>query len=193
MSGSWHVLTVLPLRYGDGEFLTGTVGFETITVGGLSVKKQEMGVVNSAAWNGDGVNSGLLGLAYPELTSVFNGTDPTKDSNANYAPYSPLLFTAIAQGSLAQPVLSVALNRGNFSAEESVPYDPHLGYLGFGGTVPVPTKGSKVTVPVEGYTLSSTNSSAYLWYTVDVDAYVFPGSKKSNSTAILDSGKSRST
>lgn len=52
------------------------VGFDTVTVGGLTVTKQEIGVVNKAAWLGDGINTGLFGLAYPGLTSVYNGSNP---------------------------------------------------------------------------------------------------------------------
>lgn len=57
------------ISYGDGEFLSGPVGFDTVSVGGLTVTKQEIGTPDFAAWNGDGVNSGLLGLAYSSLTS----------------------------------------------------------------------------------------------------------------------------
>lgn len=48
------------ISYGDGEFLTGTVGFDTVTVGGLTATKQEIGIVTNAAWEGDTVNSGSL-------------------------------------------------------------------------------------------------------------------------------------
>lgn len=41
------------ISYGDGEFLTGVVGFDTVTVGGLTVKKQEIGLVTNAAWEGN--------------------------------------------------------------------------------------------------------------------------------------------
>lgn len=86
------------ISYGDGEFLTGSVGSETITIGGLTAKKQTMGLVNFAAWNGDGINSGLLGLAYPSLTSVYNGSDPNADSRASSLPYDPFFYTAVKQG-----------------------------------------------------------------------------------------------
>lgn len=78
------------ISYGDNEFLTGTVGFDTVTVGGMTVTKQEIGLVTKAAWEGDGVSSGLMGLAYPGLTSVFNGTNPDKDGPKNWARYKPL-------------------------------------------------------------------------------------------------------
>jgi hypothetical protein len=84
-------------RYGDGEFLTGSVGFETVTAGGLTVTGQEMGVVNKAAWSGDGISSGLMGLAYPRLTSVYNTTDVSKDGRNTSEPYSPFFFKAVEQ------------------------------------------------------------------------------------------------
>ena len=67
------------ISYGDGEFLTGDVGFDTITIGGLTVKHQEFSLATHAAWEGDTVTSGLIGLAYPGLTSVYNGTNPDVD------------------------------------------------------------------------------------------------------------------
>ena len=61
------------ITYGDGEFLTGIVGTEEVTLAGLNVK-QEVALVNYAAWEGDGTTSGLIGLAYPAL-SVPNPSD----------------------------------------------------------------------------------------------------------------------
>jgi hypothetical protein len=54
------------ITYGDGEFLTGIIGTEEITLAGLTVK-QTVALVNYAAWDGDGTTSGLFGLAYPAL------------------------------------------------------------------------------------------------------------------------------
>jgi hypothetical protein len=201
--------SILRYRYGDGEFLTGSVGLDTVTVGGLSVSGQEIGLVDKAAWNGDGVNSGLLGLAYPDLTSVYNGTDPNADGASNAAPYNPFFFSAIAQKKVDQPsefnpylsewgpthkdylVFSVALDRGSLAAQENSTYDSPLGYLAFGGIAPVKVTSTAVTVPVQGYHVSSSPTAKYFFYTVDVDAYVFPGSNKlsTNGTAILDTGR----
>lgn len=93
------------ISYGDGEFLTGTVGFETITVGGLTVNAQEFGLVNAAAWEGDGVNTGLMGLAYPGLTSVYNTTDLDNDDGDNNEPYNPFFFTALEEGAVSHPCI----------------------------------------------------------------------------------------
>ncbi|KAF7977109.1 hypothetical protein HWV62_4709 [Athelia sp. TMB] len=184
------------ISYGDGEFLTGTVALETVTVGGLTVTKQEMGVVNSAAWEGDTVNSGLMGLAYPGLTSVYNGTNPDKDGPKNIASYNPVFHTALAEGVVKNPYFSVALNRGSFAAQENDTYDPNLGYLAFGGIAPVKTTGSAVTVPVQGTTFSPAGTqTGYFFYTVDIDDYIFPGSTAkgldltgAGKQAILDTG-----
>jgi len=158
-------------------------------VGGLNVTKQEIGVVTNAAWNGDGVSSGLLGLCYPGLTSAFNGSDPNKDSTNNRVNYDPFFFSAIKQNKVSQPVFSVALNRGSFSAERNSTDDPNLGVLAFGGIAPVPVTNKSVTVPIQGEQVSS-NTSQFFFYTVDVDAYTFPGSDKleTNGTSILDTG-----
>lgn len=91
------------ISYGDGEFLTGVMAHDTVTVGGLTVKKQEIGLVTKAAWDGDGVNTGLVGLAYPSLTSAFSGTNPDKDTDNNLENYNPFFFTAVSQGDVSEP------------------------------------------------------------------------------------------
>ncbi|KAJ6580924.1 aspartic peptidase domain-containing protein [Mycena capillaripes] len=181
------------ISYGDGEFLSGPVGFDTVSVGGLTVTKQEIGTPDFAAWNGDGVNSGLLGLAYSGLTSVFNTTDPTKASSANHIPYDPFFFTAVKQGAVTNPFFSLALNRGPLDTNATV--DSNLGFIAFGGMPPVTLDKTAVTVPVQGYSTTtgepSNTDAVFFYYTVDVDAYVFPGSTKvttKNSNTILDSG-----
>lgn len=49
------------------------MGKETVTLGGITVEQQEVGLVNLAGWIGDDFTSGLLGLAYPSITSAFAG------------------------------------------------------------------------------------------------------------------------
>lgn len=86
---------------------------------------------------------------------------------------------------------SVALNRGSFAQQENSSYDPNLGYLAFGGIAPVPTDNTSITVPVQGYSVSSGSKKEYLFYTVDIDTYIYDGSKPLTGTgkqAILDTG-----
>lgn len=54
------------ITYGDGEFLNGVMGTNQITLAGIEVT-QEIALVNYAGWTGDGVTSGLTGLAFPAL------------------------------------------------------------------------------------------------------------------------------
>lgn len=202
------------IEYADGEFLSGTVGFETVTVGGLAVKQQEIGVVNKAAWDGDGFNSGLIGFASPNLTFVFNGTNP--DDDDTQIPYNPFFYSAVQQGLVSHPckwflmkalvlelvltkqqpfrpassssflllllVLSVALDRGSFAAENSSDLDQNLGFISFGGIAPVDViSNTAVTVPIQGYdaaTFTPKNGSTgvtYFYYSVDVELMSFTG------------------
>jgi hypothetical protein len=61
--------------------------------------------VNKAAWIGDGVNSGILGLAMPLLTAVYKGSDPNKDvdSDSNFEPYNPFFYSAVADKKVHNP------------------------------------------------------------------------------------------
>lgn len=61
--------------YGEGEFISGDLGFSNITIGSIHVPKQEVALVNQAYWEGDGITSGLLGLAYSTITSAYIGTN----------------------------------------------------------------------------------------------------------------------
>jgi len=54
------------ITYGDGEFLSGIFGTENVTLAGIEVK-QQVALVNLAAWEGDSTTSGLVGLAYPAM------------------------------------------------------------------------------------------------------------------------------
>jgi len=170
--------------------LTGVVGFDTVTVGGMTVKSQEIGLVTQAAWTGDGENTGIMGLAYPALTHVYSGNNPAADVPSNPRTYNPLFFTAVLNKVVSNPYFSVALNRGSIKQEEGSSFDPNMGFLAFGGIAPVKTTTPAVTLPVQGYAISS-SSSEFFYYTVDIDSYIYEGSTEltgSGKQAILDTG-----
>ena len=58
------------IEYGDGEYLTGIIGTETVTLAGVEVTGQTIALVTVAAWEGDGTTSGLTGLAYTALFAL---------------------------------------------------------------------------------------------------------------------------
>ncbi|KAJ6622083.1 aspartic peptidase domain-containing protein [Mycena sp. CBHHK59/15] len=186
------------IRYGSGVYLLGPAGFETVTIGGMTVTHQEIGVPTDAAFLGDGFSSGVLGLAFPRLTNIYNST--TVHSSATHVPYTPLFLSAVQQNQVENPFFSIAVNRGTFEEQVNDHFDANLGFVAFGGIAPVPVLKTAVTVPVQGYVFSggravpanSTDTDPiYLWYTVHVDSYVFPGSSQvvtaSNNT-FFDTG-----
>jgi hypothetical protein len=65
------------VNYTGGEFLSGELGTDHLGIGDVGngggtgglVVRQTIGVVDSGYWVGDGISSGLMGLAYPALVS----------------------------------------------------------------------------------------------------------------------------
>lgn len=83
-------------RYGSGGHLLGPVGFDTVSVAGLNVKNQQVPLVNNTTFVSDGISSGLLGLAFPNLTRVYN----TSTKPSTLEPYSPFFYNAVQQHKL---------------------------------------------------------------------------------------------
>ncbi|KAK0640705.1 aspartic peptidase domain-containing protein [Cercophora newfieldiana] len=118
-------------QYADGTFVEGYFGFEDVTVGGLTAKRQRLGIVNNTYWQGDGRVSGLLGLAYPYMTSL----DGPYETQPLYDP----VFTTLWKEKLISPMFSIALSRHVDQSPTQSPVDPSLetSYLALGGLPPV--------------------------------------------------------
>lgn len=115
------------VKYGSGDEVSGPMGRSDIACGGLSVSEQQVGLVNKTYWRGDDLTVGILGLAYPSITSAYYG-EIGEESPLNRIPYTPFFTSAIAQGAI-DPVFSIALARNSSG-----------GLLGWGGIPPVPWK-----------------------------------------------------
>ena len=170
--------------YTDGESLAGVLGTENVTVAGITVPGQDIAVVNSAAYNGDGVSSGLLGLGFPANTRAYSGTNAAQDSAQTQKIYNPLFTNMYAHGHVS-PVFSLALDRSGG------------GQLAFGGLPPVGYTNSFASAPFQILQTSSPdgvvqNTSAYTFYTIDVGGFAVGGASSAiNSTSpqmIVDSG-----
>lgn len=148
------------ISYADGEFLTGIMGYENMTFATIKVPQQEMAVVDYAAWIGDGVSSGLVGLAYPFLTNAYPGNDPTADDGANI-PYNPI-FTTMYQSGLTAPLFSLALSR-----------DPeNAGYLALGGIANVSHSEVFVSSAIDIIGVNRTDGTpVYEFYTIVLDGW----------------------
>ncbi|KKA27648.1 hypothetical protein TD95_001230 [Thielaviopsis punctulata] len=161
------------IGYGDGEFLTGYLGTQDITVAGITVKNQTMGVVNYAGWEGDGTTSGLMGLAFPGLTSAYGGTVPSEDGETGHTQiqYSPIFTNMVKQG-LSDNLFSLAISRN---------LEGNSGYLAFGGLPPVTYTGSFVTTPILE-TKENGYNEGIDFYTIQID-----GITLGSSTDVLSS------
>jgi hypothetical protein len=63
------------IEYADGQAVKGGMGIEKVGVGhdGKLVVNETFGVAEEGHWTGDGVNSGMVGLAYNQLARGVEG------------------------------------------------------------------------------------------------------------------------
>lgn len=97
------------IRYGDGELVTGPMGYSDITIGNITVNKQQVALANTTYWYGNNNTSGLLGLAFPGLTQAYLGTG-LEHSQSSQVKYSPLFTSMVSQGKVP-PIFSLAIDR----------------------------------------------------------------------------------
>jgi aspergillopepsin I len=155
--------------YAAIDLIIGTPGYDNVSFGGIQVPKQEISLADTAAVTYPGKATGIIGLAYPSLTSIYAGEDPAADlrcndtirantTGCNQLYCSPLMTTMFADG-LVQPVFSFALNRGV----------PNSGVMAIGGLpnlrdprVNVTTESVQATVPIEKFTGDKDYSSYFI-------------------------------
>ena len=112
------------LKYGSDETVWGPMGYSDVACGGLGVSRQQVGLANHTYWHGNNVTVGILGLAYPSLTSAYYG--PVGDEREfNAVSYAPFLTRAIDEGAIA-PMFSVAIAKNSSD-----------GMLAWGGLPPI--------------------------------------------------------
>lgn len=131
------------VEYGAG-IASGVMAYEDITLAGITLTGQKVGIANSSSPNGDGVYSGILGLAYPALTSAHPGTNV---SNTTFffdrLPYNPLLYNMHQRG-LIDPYFSLVLARTPQNSSSGFG-----GYLTLGNLPPVKYSNTFARAPVE--------------------------------------------
>ncbi|CZT24586.1 uncharacterized protein RCC_10311 [Ramularia collo-cygni] len=147
------------ISYADGEYLTGSLGFETVTMAGITVANQQFATVNRAAWFGDGFSSGLVGLAYRTLTSAYAGTT----GKGRRILYDPLFVNMYTNAGIPS-VFSFALDRNNDIG----------GVLALGGIPDVKRSPYFASTPILPVGVNSTDGAlVYQYYTIDIDGYAF--------------------
>ncbi|KAF2482402.1 aspartic peptidase domain-containing protein [Neohortaea acidophila] len=162
-SSTYHPLPNenMNVSYSDGEFLTGSMGYETFTMGGITVPKQEFGLINYAGWLGDGVSSGLIGFAYSTITSAYNGTNATADVRGDTIKYNPL-FTNMWESNTTAPIFALALDRT----------PPSGGLLSLGGLPSIPHSPIYITTPIQSVGVyANSHIPVYEYYTIVADGF----------------------
>lgn len=162
------------VTYGDGEFLTGIFGTIDVTFAGIKTPNQQVALATVAGWNGDGISSGILGLAFPALTGAYAGSDPNVDrycwssppsgsaNGCNQVEFPPLLTNTFSQN-LTSALFAVALSRDESRSGKG-------GYLSVGGVMDLKTVGV-----ISGARFASTpvrmlqGDGKYRYYLVNVD------------------------
>jgi hypothetical protein len=166
----------------EGETLQGSMGYAPITVGGLTVPKQEVALVDYAAWIGDTHSSGLIGLAYPPITSAY-----LRSNDSVPVVYDPIFTTMVKEGIVKHAVFSLAVDRVPPGTSVSTP----AGLLALGGLVPASYYELPFTsVPNE--VTNNTGTDQLTWYTTTVEFLygLVNGTVVSGGTfqSIVDSG-----
>ncbi len=170
---------------GDGQNIIGINGWTNVSFGGIDVPQVEIALAKRAVLTYSGLASGLLGLAYPSLTTVFPGNDPSTDKlcdvaigvndiDCNRQFVSPLLST-IFSNSLASPVFSFALGRGA----------PNAGFMAVGGLpdihdprVNITSKAIQASVPLE----KENGTEVFGHYAISVDGIQHAGATFAQTT-----------
>jgi hypothetical protein len=153
------------IHYADGSGAAGDAGSDTVTVAGLTVTNQIVGMANYVnGRNIDGISSGILGLGFPNLTNVFN------TSTDNHWAYSPIVTSMFDAGLTAAKDFSIALSKNG-------------GIMAFGGY----PEGVPFQLPW-AYAAIIPSGDVYSRYTIPVN-WDFTGSGQfGTSNVIIDSG-----
>lgn len=176
--------------YADGEYLNGVVGYEEVTLADILIKGQKVGVVNLAAWDGDGISLGLVGLAFPSLTSAYPGTNVSADNQTMNAVYPSIIDTIFEIQNLTAPMFALSRDESNNS---------YGGVIAIGGVPSLtdPTinaSSSFVSTPIEILITQFINpgTPGYQFYTINITDIVYGDSNTvalPSAEFIVDSGR----
>ncbi len=169
------------------ESLAGSMVLAPITVGGLTVPQQQVAVVESAVWTGDGIASGLLGLSYPALTAAQNRRTglpapayvpfftnlARQGANSSSNSSSSSSSSSDPEAARAAAVFALAVDR----VPHGTPFWKAAGMLALGGLVPASYyEGNFTSVPIEPpWTLPATSSLRAFYATTVQVVYGPPG------------------
>jgi hypothetical protein len=166
----------------QGANVGGILAYETLSLAGLNITQQEVGYGTQLYWAGvgDGTSSGLIGMAFRNLTNQYPGTDPSADVPADLEHYTPIMETIFFRDNLTAPYFSVELSRAGRNATSAFG-----GYVEFGAAPDLSQPGwaSAPLLPISG------SSTEFLWYNINIDGIVDGGAlhpANATSTFLVD-------
>ncbi|KAJ0108749.1 acid protease [Diaporthe amygdali] len=131
------------VQYGTGIAL-GKVAYTNVTLNGIKIEHQKIGLVDRSSDMGDGIGSGVLGLGFPSLTSAHPGSELDNSTLLlNRAVYDPVFVGMYKQG-LVAPWYSFAIERPLKNSTTGPG-----GWLGLGELPPVAHSDVWATKPIE--------------------------------------------
>ncbi|KAJ4986624.1 aspartic-type endopeptidase [Stagonosporopsis vannaccii] len=131
------------VKYGSG-IATGKLAYADVTLSGITVERQLIGLVDRTNDIGDGLGSGILGLGFPPLTSARPGTELDNETLLfNRAVYDPFFVSMYKQG-LIESWHSFALLRPQPNSSTSPG-----GWLSLGELPPIPHTNDWAVTPIE--------------------------------------------
>lgn len=126
------------ILYGNGQFVYGPYGFESVSLGGITVPHQQIALPSEGYIQvSSGDYAGLLGLAYPAMVPARRGEKP-RPAVGNTDPFGEhdtWFFSAIRMN-LTEPLFSMALDMDGG------------GLLSVGSIVDVPVQGNFASTPI---------------------------------------------
>jgi hypothetical protein len=183
VDSSWNT------SYAGDETMSGISGLETVTLAGVKVPQQIIGVANNITWlSGDNRSSGVLGLGFYASDDAINSDSIVTDASLVNATTKPLINSILA-ANLIPPLFSLALDRSpNTSA----------GLLALGGLPDIPYRAPFVTAPLRNtpdYDVVAPDAPASQRYSISAAGLTYTPPNTStpvtNSTpylGIIDSG-----
>ncbi|KAI8344849.1 aspartic peptidase domain-containing protein [Chlamydoabsidia padenii] len=160
------------IQYGIGS-VNGTYSYDTVTIAGAQVTKQQFGLASStsdilttdgsmggtgsnapgqnstsSSDNSDPTGNGILGLGYPSLTASNN--------KGRSSSYNPAVFNMVQQKLISNPIFSIYMNK-----------ESEAGWAGeiiFGGTDTSKYTGDLVYLPVAPISASGSSGGGNYYY-----------------------------
>ena len=175
------------ITYGDGSFSEGTVGLDTVNIGGATVTQQAIGLptVVADSFISDANSNGLVGLAFSKLNTVKPQQQNTFFDNV-MADLSQPVFTANLKHGVAGGYEFGTVDSTQFSGSlTQVPVDASRGFWEFTSTQIAVGSGQTQTVQGgSGTAIADTGTSLMIVDDAVVNAYYNQVSGAQNSATV---------